>query len=209
MAEGQANAPVTAGPKRVFGLLSNIDIHRVRAGDLPSRSQITGVGRRQRLGAHPSRLNSGERDLEVDQLRTRGRILELPPYGEALADKGFRTGLINVVADGGLALELNTSDFRLKSVIRASKRTGTYHEFDFLKGSQIVFIKLDGPADDSSPAVPRRTLDLDGVLVMKADSHIFDPFRPHAVVPSVNRAPRDELEALLAPRGIWAVIWNG
>ena len=209
MAEGQANAPVTAGPKRVFGLLSNVDIHRVRTGNPPSRSQIAGVGRRQRLGAYPSRFNSGERDLEVDQLGTRGRTLELAPYGEALADKGFRAGLINVVADGGLALELNTTDLRLKSIIRASKRMGTYNEFDFLKSSQIIFIKLDGSADDSSPAVPGRTLDLDGVLVMKADGHIFNPFRPHAGAPSVNGAARDELEALLASRGIWAVIWNG
>lgn len=86
---------------------------------------------------------------------------------------------------------------------------GTYHKFDLLKGNQILLIKLDGPPNDSPSAVPRRVLDVDGILVVEADRHIFNPFGPHACVPPMDGAPRDELETLFASRGIWAVIWNG
>lgn len=120
MVKGEVNAPVAAGPKRVLGLLSNGDVHRVRTGNLPPRSQITDIGRGQRLGAHPSRFNSGERDLEIDYLRTYSGVLEPSPNRKALPNKSLRADLINVIAYGGFPLELNTSDFQLKSIVQGS-----------------------------------------------------------------------------------------
>lgn len=45
--EGNArvDVPVPIGPKRVLGLLGDIDIHRVRTGDPPSMPQIANVRR--------------------------------------------------------------------------------------------------------------------------------------------------------------------
>ena len=44
---GQMYVPIAVGPKRVPGLLADIDMHRIRAGDPSSLSQVANVRRWQ------------------------------------------------------------------------------------------------------------------------------------------------------------------
>ena len=111
-ADGRIDVPIATGPEPVFGLLSDIDAHRVRTDDLPSLSQLTNVGRRQSSGTfNPSnrlpRPNGREGDLEVGRLGARPRILQLSPKCEGLPDENFRPHFISAIADGCLPFDLS------------------------------------------------------------------------------------------------------
>lgn len=93
-------------PEGVPGLLSDIDVHRVRAGDPASLTHVTNIGRWQPFNANPPRFDSGERDLEIDNSGTMRVVLELSPKGEALPDENLRTALIRLAADRYFALNL-------------------------------------------------------------------------------------------------------
>ena len=205
----EQNIPIAVCPKRVPGLLGDVDMHRVRTGNPPSLSQIANVRRWQKIDPHPPRFNSGERDLEVDYLRTQRRILQLSPDPEALPNENLRAGLIRVVADRRLALDLSSpvTDFVWSS--HGVDNEETHHKLDLFKGRQILFIEFDSSPNDSPSPVPGHALDVDRVLVMHANRHIFDPLRPDSDTPAINGPPRDEFEPLLASSWIWAVIWDG
>ena len=200
------NTPITVGPKRVSGPLSDIYMHRVRTGNPSSLPQITNVRRWQEFSPNLPRFNGGERDLEVDYLRTQSRTLRLSPKIEALPNESFRASLVNAVAERRLPIDLRSPVAGFVWSSRWADNEETYHEFDLFKGCQILLVKHNSSSDDSPPLVPGRTLGFDRVLVMHANRHIFNPLSPHSGAPAVNRPPGDKFEPLLASRWVWTVI---
>jgi len=147
--------------------------------------------------------------LEVDYLRAQSRTLSLSPKIEALPNESFRASLVNVVAERRLSIDLRSPVAGFVWSSRVADNEETHHEFDLLKGRQILFVKHNSPLNDSPSPVPGCTLGFDRVLVMHGNRHIFNPLSPNSSIPAVNRPPRDEFEPLLATRWIWMVIWDG
>lgn len=66
-------------PEGVPRLLGNVDVHRVRAGNPSTLTDIANVGRRQPFDLDPSRFDSRKGDLEIDKPGTLVVVLQLSP----------------------------------------------------------------------------------------------------------------------------------
>ena len=82
-------APIPVVPERVSGLLSDVDIDRVRTGNPPSLTGIENVRGWQDFHPTPRGFNSRERDLEIDALWTLHMVPRLLPKRKGLSHENF------------------------------------------------------------------------------------------------------------------------